>query len=246
MAALSQLNKSFEKFVNSEGTQFYVQNTMKGFDNAEYDEGNVVPSGTLLTGSCFLIPVKETERKGTPAGITDEAEYRGYFPSGIEINDNAYFQINSGSYTNTKRGITKVPNETQWTYTKVFLKNLQPSDMTVGEYTDTLLKPNYQNTAGSFFFTPGKGTVWAIMEVKVAVGATIMEWGSGGYVELHRGNTVESSGSSSTLRSKIYLNSVSSYLSETEFWSAGSVQFLIDHNADTTKDVQLTIRYLYV
>jgi hypothetical protein len=115
-----------------------------------------------------------------------------------------------------------------------------------GEFTYTHLSSNLATGGGSFFVTLGKGDTQAVKEVSVAIGQTGAEWGSGGYVELHRANSgLERSGSSSTIQSRFFLQNQSTWLADMNSWSTGSVYVYVDHNAGASKDVQLTVRYLY-
>jgi len=90
--------------------------------------------------------------------------------------------------------------------------------------------------------TLSKGTYRAVTEVGVSVGSNGNEWGSDGYIEIHR--TDDTPDSSSKI-AEGYLNVSSVVLIDEILFSKKKLKIVIDHNAGTAKDVHLNIRYKY-
>ena len=114
----------------------------------------------------------------------------------------------------------------------------------MAEYMQKHKETNVSSGSQTITINLSKGTYQAVKEVIVSVGDTGDEWGPDGYFEVHR---TDGTPSANTKLGETYLNSSNMILfEEGEIeWSRSALKIVIDHNAGTTKNVLITVRYAY-
>lgn len=126
---MGSLRTDFSSFISEHGVPLKVQNNALAYDAADYDVGTLSASGTLQTGSGFMLPVSNKngdDRRYLEQGLITQADKKVFIPSGIEINEKADVVIDAGSWGVIDKGIIRYPDETRIVYTRVYVRTKRP------------------------------------------------------------------------------------------------------------------------
>lgn len=133
MAYWGQVGSAFSKVANTYGIPYSVQNNTQTFAAGSYDEPVYSISGSVLTGSCFFMPISTRfggeERQFLETGLLKSQDMKVYIPSGLSINEFADVVIAGGSWKISSvpdGAISYYPNASTPVYIKIYLSIKKP------------------------------------------------------------------------------------------------------------------------
>ncbi len=128
--AIDGLRSDFNDFINEHGTTISIQNKTVSVTGSDYDTGTFANSGTVVTGSAFMMPVTPNksadDKRFIEQGIIEQTDRKVFMPSTLTIDQNADVVIDSGSWKVVDKGIIDVPTTGELVYRKAYVRSLRP------------------------------------------------------------------------------------------------------------------------